>query len=196
MDQQEIKTLKLFEALEENGNQSQRELAGKLEISLGLVNYLLQKVVKEGFFQVVSANKSRLKYVLTSKGISEKFSLTRNYFIHSIIIYRDIRKRVDQLFKVMENEKVKDIVLIGATELSEIAYIILLEYDFNIVGIVDSEKAGKKFLGMNISDYQLLYKVDYDALLITLLNSKPKVSDMLAEINAQGKKIYSIPPVL
>lgn len=196
MDQHKIKTFKLFEALDENGNQSQRELAKRLEISLGLVNSLLKGIVKGGFFKIVSADKSRLKYVLTTKGISEKLSLTCGYLLHSIGYYRDIRLKVDQLVKHMEDNEVKDIVIVGANDFAEIVYIILLEKRLNFVGIVDNEKAGQKFLGLDISDFELLIKAKFDALIVTQPNTDSQTLKEIRDLGIETKQIFAIPPLV
>jgi len=51
MDHKDIRTLKLLEEIEENHVQSQRELAKKLNISLGLVNSFIKRLAHKGFFQ-------------------------------------------------------------------------------------------------------------------------------------------------
>jgi len=83
MDHKDIRTLKLLEEIEENHVQSQRELAKKLNISLGLVNSFIKRLAHKGFFKITTIPKNRVKYILTPEGAVEKTRLAYKYIQHS-----------------------------------------------------------------------------------------------------------------
>ena len=63
---------------------SQRELAQELGFSLGKLNYCLKALQKKGFVKLQNFQKKTnkikyLKYVITSKGISERTRITINF---------------------------------------------------------------------------------------------------------------------
>jgi len=76
MDPKDIRTLKILEQVDNGKTPSQRDLAGELNISLGLVNSFIKRLVKKGFVKIRTVPKKRLKYILTPHGAAEKSRLT------------------------------------------------------------------------------------------------------------------------
>ena len=76
-------TLQLMAHLEGNPRHSQREIAGKLGVSLGSVNYCIKELIKMGFIKVENfrknSNKLGYAYLLTPSGVHEKASLTVSF---------------------------------------------------------------------------------------------------------------------
>ncbi|MCB1178974.1 MAG: MarR family EPS-associated transcriptional regulator, partial [Leptospiraceae bacterium] len=71
---------KIITILAENPNMSQRELADKLNVSLGKLNYCLKAVIEKGLIKVKnfknSQNKLAYAYILTPTGMEEKAKIT------------------------------------------------------------------------------------------------------------------------
>lgn len=196
MDPKEIKTLKVIEALENNSNHSQRELAKKLDISLGLINSLIHRVVRKGYIKIAFLNKNRAKYLLTPKGITKKSILTNRYILHSISHYNYIREKLCALIEALSIADKKKIVLYGANELAEIAGIILQEYELNLIAIVDDDKAGKKMIGMTVVESSFLGENHFDALIMTQLDRlqiTPQITiDEIVSHGVQQNRIFCI----
>ena len=76
-------TLQVMAHLEGNPRHSQREIAGKLGVSLGSVNYCIKELIKKGFIKVENfrknSNKLGYAYLLTPSGVHEKASLTVSF---------------------------------------------------------------------------------------------------------------------
>lgn len=168
MEPYNLRTLKLLEEIEKEEVPSQRDLAGMLNISLGLVNSFIKRLAQKGYFKVTTIPKSRAKYALTPKGAAEKTRLTYEFIQHSYEFYRTARQKLRKLFRTLEADGIRRIVFYGASDLAEIAYISLQETLIEIVGVVDDRKQGQSFLGLTITDLACLDRLEYDALLITL----------------------------
>ena len=88
-------------ALEENPHITQRELAKKLGISLGGVNYCLKALIKIGHIKVnnfqKNPNKSAYLYLLTPSGISEKATLTTDFLKRKMVEYEMLKNELDQI---------------------------------------------------------------------------------------------------
>jgi len=192
MDHKDIRTLKLLEEIEENHVQSQRELAKKLDISLGLVNSFIKRLVHKGYFKITTIPKNRVKYILTPEGVVEKTRLTYKYIQHSYEFYKDARHKLRKLFQKLEAEGVSLIVFYGASDLAEIAYISLQETSIEIVAIVDMLNAGKQFLGYSVLDPVNLNSLSFDRILITAIDSREKILDGIIENGAPANKIVTI----
>jgi EPS-associated MarR family transcriptional regulator len=90
---------RVLHLLEEQPNLTQRELAKKLDISLGSVNYCLKALIDIGHIKVSNFNKSTNKliywYLLTPKGIGEKTHLTADFLKRKIVEYHALKKEID-----------------------------------------------------------------------------------------------------
>ena len=80
---------------------SQRELAEKLGFSLGKLNYCLKALQNKGFvklqnFQKQSNKINYLRYVITSKGISERTKLTINFMKRKMKEYDELKKELQR----------------------------------------------------------------------------------------------------
>ncbi|MGB2929352.1 MAG: winged helix-turn-helix transcriptional regulator, partial [Desulfobacterales bacterium] len=72
MDNKDIRTLKFLEEIDNNHTPSQRDLSRKLDVSLGLVNSFIRRLVHKGYLKITTVPKNRVKYILTPKGATEK----------------------------------------------------------------------------------------------------------------------------
>ena len=192
MDHKDIRTLKLLEEIEENHVQSQRELAKKLDISLGLVNSFIKRLAHKGFFKITTIPKNRVKYILTPEGAVEKTRLAYKYIQHSYKFYKDARHKFRKLFQKLEAEGVSKIVFCGASDFAEIAYISLQETSIEIVAIVDMLKAGEQFLGYSVLDPVCLNSLSFDRILITAIESREIILDDIIEKGVSANKIVTI----
>src|SRR5687767_9748398 len=69
------RNLQALEAIAEDDRLTQRSLASKLGIALGLTNIYLKRLVRKGYVKCVNIQSNRLQYLLTPKGITEKTRL-------------------------------------------------------------------------------------------------------------------------
>jgi DNA-binding MarR family transcriptional regulator len=192
MDPKDIRTLKLLEEIEENHVQSQRELAKKLDISLGLVNSFIKRLAHKGYFKIKTIPKNRVKYILTPEGAVEKTRLAYKYIQHSYKFYKDARHKLRKLFQKLETEGVGLIVFCGASDFAEIAYISLQETSIEMVAVVDMLKAGEQFLGYLVLDPVDLNSLSFDRILITAIESREIILDDIIEKKVPFNKIVMI----
>ena len=86
-------------SLEENPHITQRELARKLGISLGGVNYCLKALAEIGHIKISNfqknPNKSTYFYLLTPKGFSEKAELTAGFLRRKMAEYEALKNELD-----------------------------------------------------------------------------------------------------
>ena len=61
---------RLLQAVEFGDAASQRKLAGHLDISLGMVNLCIRRLMKKGLLKTRGLNGRKLKYILTPKGFT------------------------------------------------------------------------------------------------------------------------------
>ena len=92
--------LNVLRKIKKNPTHSQRELAGELGFSLGKLNYCLKALKAKGLIKISNFKKNPNKinyiYVLTPKGISEKYKLTINFMKRKISEYDELKKELDK----------------------------------------------------------------------------------------------------
>ena len=93
--------LRVLRALEANPELSQRQLAAKLGVSLGGVNYALKALIERGFVKAENFRKSGSKvaylYLLTPKGFVEKTSLAAAFLGRKLAEYEVLRQEIEAL---------------------------------------------------------------------------------------------------
>ena len=184
MDNNELRTLKILEEIEKDYAPSQRELARQLNISLGLVNSFIKRLVQKGYFKVNNIPKNRVKYILTPKGAAEKTRLTYRYIQYSFEFYKRSRQRLRGLFHNLVRQGVRRVIFYGVSDLAEIAYLSLQETHIKLVAVVDDFKIGDKFLdGIVVTDPLELGSISFDRILITSMGS---IDTVLEKILKQG----------
>ncbi len=183
MDTQELRTLKLLEEIENGKAPSQRDLAKKLNVSLGLVNSFIKRLANKGYFKITHIPKNRVSYILTPKGAAEKTRLTYNYIQYSFSYYKGARENLRKLFTVLEDQGIRRIAFFGAGDLAEIACISLQETEIALVCVFDENRHTKKFFGLEIIKFDQLREHFFDCILITATEKRNAVRD---KIRAQG----------
>lgn len=157
--------------IERDASPSQRELSSRLNLSLGLVNTFIKRLVSKGYFKVKNMPRNRVKYFLTPKGLARKSKLTVEYLQYSVNFYKDIKKLLVTKFKEMEHARMKSVMFFGAGEVAELAYLYLQLTDLQLVGIIDDGQDGGDFFEFGVGDLDLLEQRDWDVILMTRLDN-------------------------
>lgn len=188
------KTLQILNELSDNGNTTQRDISTRLGIALGLVNSYIKNLITKGYIKVKSIPPRRYAYYLTPKGFAEKTRLTYHFLQNYTRIYREARVSLKTLFNELQARGVKRVVFAGADEVAEIAYLTLQETELELSGIVDEEKAGKKFFGREILPVKDLGSIVHDSIVITSYKKSEKLYKELLMNKVDKKDIKVIFP--
>ena len=90
--------LRVLREVSENPNITQRELAGKLDISLGKINFVLNALIQKGWVKtenfIRSDNKAAYMYLLTSKGVERKVRMTYQFMKRKLAEYEALEQDI------------------------------------------------------------------------------------------------------
>ena len=93
----------LLRKLEANPKYTQRELSKEMVISLGKVNYCINKLITKGWVKLSNfrrnPNKVGYIYLLTPKGVEEKTRLTIMFLQIKMQEYNDLKSEINLLKK-------------------------------------------------------------------------------------------------
>jgi len=192
MDKQDLHMLRLMGELSRDGGSSQRELSQRLNISVGLVNTFLKRLVGKGYFKVNTLPRNRLKYFLTPEGLARKTRLTTEYLGYSINFYRDIKQLLLSKFNEMEGNHMRRVLFIGAGEVAELAYLYLQLTHLELAGMIDDEKKGKSFFGYVIKGAESISDMEWDMMLLTRLDNTEEIIQKLTQAGVGPDRIATL----
>ncbi len=172
--------LGLLESVERDGAQSQRMLASDLGIALGLVNAYLKRCVKKGLVKIGQAPARRYAYYLTPHGFAEKSRLTVEYLSSSFSFFRRAREDCSSVLAAARAQNWNRVVLIGVSDLAEIAIICALEQGMTIVAAVDPISPRTRFVGAPVVAALEAVEGEFDAVLVTDLQPARELLDAAA----------------
>jgi len=100
---QEDTNFRVMRLLQDNPDLTQRELAQKLGVSVGGLNYCLKALMEKGLVKMQNFQQSKNKfgyvYVLTPRGIAEKAGLTNQFLNRKMEEYEALKAEIEALRK-------------------------------------------------------------------------------------------------
>ena len=124
MELESRRDLQLLEALEQESTITQRTLASRLGIALGLTNLYLKRLIRKGYVKCVTVSPNRLVYALTPKGVARKGRLTYEFMKYSLDFYRDARQHLRRSLSraVAQQQRV---AIYGTGDAAELVYLLV-----------------------------------------------------------------------
>ena len=108
---QEDTYFRVMRILEENPDLTQRELAEKLGISVGGLNYCLKALMEKGLAKMKnfanSKNKFGYVYVLTPSGMAEKATITHRFLRRKMDEYEALKAEIEALRSEVGEDQVE-----------------------------------------------------------------------------------------
>jgi DNA-binding MarR family transcriptional regulator len=167
MDIEAHRDLKLLEAVEQNSRVTQRSLATKLGIALGLTNIYLRRLVRKGYIKCVNVQSNRITYLITPRGIAEKARLTYEFMDYSLHLFGEVRQHLRLVLQECAAAG-RRVAICGRGEAAEIAYLSLREFGLEPVAIFDDDN-GHEFLGMPVRTMSEHDQVAFDLMIVATL---------------------------
>jgi len=198
MTRQHERHLEVLTAVGEGEALTQRVLAQRLGVALGLANLYLKRLVKKGYikvteFPVKPAAGKRLRYLLTPKGLAEKTRLTYAYMDRSLAQYRLARQTLREALADLQQRGAKRVGLFGAGEAAELAYLTLKEFGLEPIGVF-TQSPGAVFLGEPTRDWRELAEQELDGVVIATFD-KPEASvARLVSLGIPPEKLLTLRP--
>lgn len=94
-------TYRILKCIEENPNQSQRELSRALGVSVGKLNYCLRALIDKGLIKArnfrENPHKSGYLYLLTPQGMEEKTAVTLRFLKRKVEEYERLKAEIERL---------------------------------------------------------------------------------------------------
>lgn len=130
---------------------NQRDLSRHMDLSLGMINMLMRRLVAKGYIRVKQLNKRKAEYILTPKGFMEKMKKSVKYTINTINAIGMIKGRLKEILAELYERGERDFYILGGSDLAALVEIALKEscsdgYRVSSVKTIPSEKVQGTFL--------------------------------------------------
>jgi DNA-binding MarR family transcriptional regulator len=205
----ELQNNKYFDTLNElknNPSHSQRSLASKLNISLGLTNAILKNLISRGWIKAKKDTGRKILYIITPQGMANVSRLLYNRFRETVHYYRYTKDLItDYLFKLYQQGE-KEVNIYGTGQLAEITYYAGLGTPLKLNVIISDDSNKKTFLGhqvLTLSDFIQRYfqnisdKSQKELLIISTVNPGQLIQEIKRYPNISTHfKIINIEDIL
>jgi hypothetical protein len=190
MDVEEHRDLRVLEAVQQDSRLTQRGLASKLGIALGLANIYLKRMIHKGYIKVVNVQPNRISYLITPRGIAEKARLTYEFMDYSLHLYGEVRQHLRAALRECAAAG-KRVAIFGSGEAAELAYLSLKETGLDPVAVFDTEGGGV-FLGMPVMPITDHRHVEFDLIIVATLDRSGQPLQALLDVGVPSDKLFPL----
>jgi predicted transcriptional regulator len=190
MDVEEHRDLRVLEAVQQDSRLTQRGLASKLGIALGLANIYLKRMIHKGYIKCVNVQPNRISYLITPRGIAEKARLTYEFMDYSLHLYGEVRQHLRAALRECAAAG-KRVAICGSGEAAELAYLSLKESGLDPVAVFDAE-GGREFLGMPVLAITDHATVDFDLIIVATLDRSGQQLQALLDVGVPKERLFPL----
>lgn len=123
----------MLEQIERDPDLTQASLANQLGVAVGTVNWYIKRFIDKGYVKVKRAQRKKLRYIITAKGITHRAELTVNYIETSMQLYRRTRQRVLEVLAEAKQNGFDTVQIDGEGDIAEICRLTCLEQGISVV---------------------------------------------------------------
>ena len=142
--------LEFLTAIERGEVVTQMALRKRIGVSIGLINALLKRGMRNGYVKSRKVPFKRYAYYVTPQGFSEKGRLVATYLESSLAFFRGARNEYADIFVRARTEGRSRLVLVGSGELAEIAILAAWSQGLTLLGLLDSETNQDQHYGVRV----------------------------------------------
>lgn len=117
---------------------TQANLAQRLGIAVGSVNWYIKRLIKRGYVKVSHLDRTRLQYDLTPEGMAVFTERAMQYAKDSLKIYKSFRQNAKTIIAELQEKGVSKVYLDGDDEIMDILRLTCLEIGLSLSASPDS----------------------------------------------------------
>ncbi len=156
--------LQLLEALANEPETTQADLAARVGVAVGTVNWYLKRWSKKGYIKIRRIDRWQWSYLLTPEGVARKTRLASEYIEASLSLYRRTRTEARRLLTELRAAGHTQVVIESEGEIAEICRLTCLE-----MGIESLSNVANQLLPT--------IQIDHTQLTMTWPGQKPLATD-------------------
>lgn len=186
----EFRELQVLSEVESSPDLTQRQLADRIGIALGLTNTLVRNLTKKGYIRAQKASWKQWIYGLTPEGFSYKIRLTLAYIHRFMNHYQTVRHTLREQMEPLALHEESRVAIFGTGEFAELVYLGLMELHLEEIDVFTiNPEPGQQFLGSRVIDINDLDSERYDKILVAKLDGSKAVLDRVFDEPDNGRKV-------
>ncbi len=146
--------------LKQNPSLSQRSLAHRLNISLGLTNAIIKNLIHRGLIKAKKDTGRKLLYIITPRGMANVSRLMYSRFQETLHYYHYTKDLLTAYLMKLYQQGEKTINIYGTGQLAEITYYAGISTPLKLNAIITDNLSKEKFLShqtISISNFLSQY---------------------------------------
>ncbi|MDP3723130.1 MAG: winged helix-turn-helix domain-containing protein [Candidatus Omnitrophota bacterium] len=193
MNSSTYRDMHLLNELTSRPGVTQRELSKRIGVALGLTNLMLRRLAKKGSIKITGTRRSRIRYLITPKGILEKTRLTYEFIQYSLQLYSHVRHGSREQLAVLAQTGSRRVLLCGTGELAEIAFLTIREMGLELVGVVEDPPKRQRFLGHPVQRIEAVPSMVYDRIIVASLQDRRAQLQQLVALGVSLERMIVLP---
>jgi len=185
--------------LKQNPSLSQRSLARKLNISLGLTNAIIKNLIFRGWLKAKKDTGRKLLYIITPKGMANVSRLMYSRFQETLHYYHYTKDLLTSYLMKIYQQGERTVNIYGTDQLAEITYYAGISTPLKLNAIISDVPSKEKFLGQQItsienflSQYSNYTNLSSKKIIILSTNSPEKLNKEISKYKNIQKNIKII----
>lgn len=154
MEEQNNQQLLVLDIISRDDTISQRHIAQQTGFSLGLTNLIIKKLIKTGYIKIKYLNGRKIKYILTTKGFSEKAKKTYNYVIKTTNYFFEIYEKLKKLINEEYQNGKREFYVLSSDEIYNV-----VEFIFRTIKLDGARVFRIQQLPKELKNNKVLYLV-------------------------------------
>ena len=184
--------LRVLEEVELDSDLSQRRLADKIGVALGVANVLCKRLVQKGYVRATRHGMKRWVYILTPAGITRKIYLTIDYVDRFMSHYRRVKELVRSEMECVGVDDASHVAIYGTTELSELVYLALREIGVKRIDVFDRGTIASRFLGEDVRPIDSLVAGGYIKVIVSDWRDLDARCNELISMGVHANQIFRV----
>ncbi len=125
----DVKEFKVIVEIGCNHTPSQRLIAKRVGISLGLTNIIIKRLIGKGYVRIFQVPPNRFKYMLTPKGFAEKARKSYAFALRTIELLRIVKTNIQEVILKMYHHGYRDFRVSGTGEILALTEMVFRELE-------------------------------------------------------------------
>ncbi len=97
---------------------NQRDISRQMDLSLGMTNMLIRRLLAKGYIRIQQLNKKKVEYILTPQGFAEKMRKSVNYTLKTINSIGLINRRLTDVLVKLYTAGHRKFYILGESDLA------------------------------------------------------------------------------
>lgn len=169
--------LLILDELQKGSNVSQRALAQRLGVAVGVINRHVHDLIEAGYIKVANRAVRPFAYRLTNSGRRYHRRLSHEHYSWVLTNLRAIERRISSRLGELKKRGMTRVVFYGAGDVMEATHRLSQTVGLQVAGVVDDDptKQGRAANGLLVRAPSAINRLEPQAVIITTFRHAPEI---------------------